>query len=319
MANPALIAVAAGGLSATAWLSAAFGLPGGLFLSYLAPLPLLWVGLTAGLPPVIIGGVAGMVVAGLLMGLAAAQTYLGVHALPAAIIIALCLLKRPIAAADGQPSGQFQVLSPGAVLAHLAIISAGGLVALALFETTGESIEASVREFVERLITAAPTGDETAVTPLAVLAPLAPVFLGFLAMAWQMMIVVNIVLAQWAATKAGRALRPTPRWSQVAIPDWLSWPLAGAALLALVSDGNVAYLAQNAALGLAVPYFFAGLAAVHRFAGRSGARRLLLFVFYLLLVVMFIFMVVFVTALGIIDQWFIGRRAGTPRIVKRSD
>jgi len=336
MAKRALIAVAGGALSAVAWLSVTMGVPGGLLLSYFAPLPLLWVGLTSGAAMVMLAGMAGAIAAGVIGGLPAAGTYLGVHALPAAIVVALALLHRPAArtngaayrAANGAHTGSqgagVAFMAPGIILAGLAVTAALGLVILGVVEggDQGESIEAGVRAFVESfVITPAGGGGEgeAEVTPMAVLAPLAPVFLGFLAMAWQIMVVLNAVLAQWLAVKAGSALRPSPRWAATWLPDWLSWLMVGAAALALATSGDFAYLAQNATVALSVPFFFVGLAVVHRLAARAAARRLLLGVFYVMLVIMFLVMVVAVTGLGIVDQWLKPQRRGGGGIVKRRE
>lgn len=332
MAKRALIAVAGGALSAVAWLSVTMGVPGGLLLSYFAPLPLLWVGLTTGAAMVMVAGIAGAGTAGLIGGLPAAGTYLGVHALPAAIVVALALLKRPVVRTNGAANGAANeaqgagvaFMAPGIILAGLAVTAALGLVTLGIVERgdQSESIEAGVRAFVESfVITPAGGGGEgeAAVTPMAVLAPLAPVFLGFLAMAWQIMVVLNAVLAQWLAVKAGSALRPSPRWAATWLPDWLSWMMVGAAALALATSGDFAYLAQNATVALSVPFFFVGLAVVHRLAARAAARRLLLGVFYVMLVIMFLVMVIAVTGLGIVDQWLKPQRRGGGGIVKRRE
>jgi hypothetical protein len=66
---------------------------------------------------------------------------------------------------------------------------------------------------------------------------------------------------------------PTPNWSALTLPEWMSWPLVGTAVVALVSSGDVAYLAHNLVLIFAAPYFFLGLAVVHslaRLAPRKG-------------------------------------------------
>lgn len=318
MAKRALIAVAAGGLSAAAWLSVTAGVPGGLLLSYFAPLPLLWVGLTAGPAAVAIAGLAGAVAAGILGGLVAAEAFLGVHALPAWMVVALALARRPVAVANGGTAAAgFAYLAPGIILACLAVAAALGLLALGVIQSGDDGIEAGVRAFIEGFAVTPPGGEDAEVTPLAVLAPLAPVFLGFLAMAWQMMVVINALLAQRLAVKAGTAIRPSPPWSAVVLPDWLSWLLAGSAALALISGGDVGYLAQNATVALAVPYFFAGLAAVHRLAARASARRLLLGVFYALLVIMFLVMVVIVIAIGVFDQWLGARQRDGRDLIKK--
>ncbi len=317
MAKRALIAVAAGGLSAAAWLSVTAGVPGGLLLSYFAPLPLLWVGLTSGPAAVAIAGLAGAMAAAILGGFVAGEAFLGVHALPAWMVVALALARRPVVSTNGGSAVGFAYLAPGMILACLAVAAALGLITLGVLQSASEGIEAGVRSFIEGFVVTPPGGEGAEVTPLAVLAPLAPVFLGFLAMAWQMMVVVNALLAQRLAVKAGTAVRPSPPWSVITLPDWLSWLLAGSAALALITGGDVGYLAQNVTVALAVPYFFAGLAVVHRLAARANARRLLLVVFYVLLVIMFLVMVVVVITIGVLDQWLGARQRDGRDLIKK--
>ena len=64
----------------------------------------------------------------------------------------------------------------------------------------------------------------------------------------------------------------------------------------------LAYLALNAAIVLLVPFFFAGLAVVHAFAGGRQARTLLLMVFYFFLLVSG-WPIAMVVGLGVIEQW----------------
>ena len=61
-------------------------------------------------------------------------------------------------------------------------------------------------------------------------------------------------------------------------------------------------LALNAAIVLLVPFFFAGLAVVHAFAGGRQARTLLLMVFYFFLLVSG-WPIAMVVGLGVIEQW----------------
>ncbi|MCU0894410.1 MAG: YybS family protein, partial [Rhodospirillales bacterium] len=97
--------------------------------------------------------------------------------------------------------------------------------------------------------------------------------------------------------------RPTPEWSKLTVPDWFAWPLVGAAAISLVTGGDAQYLARNAAMILAVPYFFLGLTVVHALARRSAVKGLLLGVFYVVLVLFTLVAGAIVAGLGMIEQW----------------
>lgn len=302
MPRAGLMAVVGGGLGAMAWLSAAMGLPAGLFLAYFAPLPMLLVGLAAGSRAAAIAAVVGIAVSAAFGGLSAAEAFGGVHALPAWLVVHQALMRRRTVA--GGTAGDW--LPIGVTLASLAAIAAVGVFMAGALASGDDGIEASVRTLLSNFANVAP---ELGSAPdMAIMLPLVPVFLGLMAMAWQVMIVINAVLAQSLIARRGWNQRPTPRWSAIRLPDFLSWLLAGCAALALATSGDIAYLAQNAVIALAAPYFFVGLGAVHTFARRSGARAGVLLVFYVLFVVLFLVVAAMVTVIGILDQWLGWRR-----------
>ena len=88
-------------------------------------------------------------------------------------------------------------------------------------------------------------------------------------------------------------------------PGWLSWALAGVGLGALLLQGQAQFAALNAALVLALPFLFTGLAVVHMFAGlRRGPKAKLAF-----LVGFYVFMMLtqwltlIVVGLGVVEEW----------------
>ena len=309
MPRAGLMAVVGGGLGAMAWLSAAMGVPAGLFLAYFAPLPMLLVGLAAGSQMAAIAAAVGIGVSAAFGGLSAAETFGGVHALPAWLVVHQALMRRRTAgsAAGGTAGGTAGDWLPiGITLTSLAAIAAFAVFMAGSLASGDDGIEASVRTLLSNFVEVAP--DLGQAPDMAIMLPLVPVFLGLMAMAWQVMIVINAVLAQSLIARRGWNRRPTPRWSAIQLPDFLSWLLVGCAALALATSGDIAYLAQNAVIALAAPYFFAGLGAIHTFARRSGARAGVLLVFYVLLVVLFLVVAAMVIVLGILDQWLGWRR-----------
>jgi len=131
----------------------------------------------------------------------------------------------------------------------------------------------------------------------------AQVFPGMVVVSWLTMAIVNAALAQGVLMRFGHNLRPAMRVAQVELPHWMPILLASAGLLALVGgNSQLSYLALNVVVVLLVPFFFAGLAVIHAFAGGRQARTLLLVVFYFFLLVSG-WPIALVIGLGVIEQW----------------
>jgi hypothetical protein len=275
------------------------GTPMGVLLVYLAPLPLLMVGL--GLGPAAFGfaGAAGLAVAVAFGGFAGAGLYGGMHVIPSWLIVQQAL--RPRASS---PDG-FQ--TAGHVLVALTLLVTF-VVAVTAFGGRGEGgIEASVRNLLVTVAqTAAPALDEAQRTMLV--EQVTPLFLGFSAVTWIVMLTVNGVLAQGLLTSRGMNRRPTPRWSELRLPDWFDFVLVSAAVAALALGGDAGFVARNLVVILLAPYFFVGLAVVHQIARRAGQPAMLLTVFYMILLIFFMFAAALVAALGIAEQWLGVRR-----------
>ena len=108
---------------------------------------------------------------------------------------------------------------------------------------------------------------------------LAPFFLGFSAIAWLLMMLVNAGMAQSLLAARKWNWRPSPQWSQLRLPGWFDWVLVGAAA-ALVTSGDASFLARNILMVLLTPYFLVGLAVAHVMAWRTSMPGLALASFY---------------------------------------
>ncbi len=253
MQKTALIAIGGGGLSAAASMAGLFGSPGGFVLAYLAPLPLLMVGLGLGPVAALIAAVSGVAGVGLLGGITSAGVYGGMHAFPSWLLVRQAMIRSP--GHDQQASGWYPV---GSLLCWLAIVAATIAVATVLAGRGEAGIEESVKALLETAVSlAAPTLAEADRQTLA--SYLAPMFIGMTALTWMLMMTINGVLAQGLLSRRGWALRPTPRWSELTLPDWISWLLVAAAAVAVFGSGDVEYLALNLVIIFATPFFFLGL------------------------------------------------------------
>lgn len=305
MGKTALLAVGGGGLSGAAVLAALGGSPLGMIAVYLAPLPLLAAGLAAGTSGFGIAASAGLMVALLFGGFAAAGLYGGLHVIPSWLLVQQAMRTQPGTVDNWRPIGD--------VLAVVTLLIAF-VVAATCWSARGDGgIEAAV----EGLLTAvtAVVSDLDEPTRQALVDQLAPLFPGFAAVVWLTILVANAALAQGLLTARGLNRRPRPRWSELRLPGWLDWPLAGAAVLALTTQGDVAYIAHNVVVILLAAYFLVGLAVVHGFSQRSRSKGLMLTAFYALLTLFFVFAAALVAALGVAEQWIGVRRrlrAGPP-------
>ncbi len=295
----ALIAVGSGLLSALAALTFLSGSPLALGLVYLAPLPLMMAGLSRGSRVTSIGVLAGVVATGAIGGISTASLFGLAQGLPAwaAVRLALTPLK-------SSPAGTINWPPAGNVLSGLTMLGAVFLAFTAIAVEDGLSVVVAA-QLSEAVGVFAPNLAEA--ERQAMTYALLPLFPGSVAASWVMMAVINASLAQRALVRIDQALRPSPVFSDLALPQWMAWPLVGAAGLALAGGamgaGEVEYLGRNLAIVLAAPYFFVGLAVVHTLARQVGHGGALLIAFYLVILVS-LWAALVVAGVGIVEHWF---------------
>jgi hypothetical protein len=295
MSKSMLIAIGGGGVSAIASLAGQFGVPGAVLVACLAPLPLMAVGLALGPKAAAVAAASGILFALAAAGVAAATVYASLQALPAALVVERAL-------AHGAWAGNDGARAAGVALASLAVFVALLAGAIALIGAAGGGVETAVRGFLDRGLALTMSGLPVEARERFI-ETAAPMFVGLTGVSWQLLIAVNGVVAQRLLSRRGRAIRPTPAWSKLTLPEWFAWPLVGAAAISLVTSGDAQYLARNAAMILATPYFFLGLTVVHALARRTAAKGVLLGVFYAVLVVFTLIAGAIVAGLGMIEQW----------------
>ena len=111
--------------------------------------------------------------------------------------------------------------------------------------------------------------------------------------------------------------RPSPEFADMTLPQWLTTGLV-LCLLGAMLPGRLGLVAQNAAVILAVPFFFLGLAMVHAISRRVAARGLFLVLFYLILSI-FVWPAVLVAGVGFVEQWLALRRRFVPPAAGKED
>lgn len=306
MPREALIGIGAGLASAVASLAFVAGVPFALVFVYLSPLPLMAAGLALGAKITAIGAVAGLVATGLGGGMASMLIFGVIQAFPAVLVVYLALLRRQAAETENDRTA-VPWYPPGHIAAHLGALGGSLLILTAVFAADpGLSSLISIH-LGEAFGMMAPHLPEEARQRFAMM--LAPLFPGAVAASWAVMTVINGVVAQGLVVRMGKNLRPRPVYSAIDLPHWLSWPLIGAAAMALAGSGEWEYVGRNAAIVFATPYFLLGLAVVHGLARRVTYTGPLLAVFYLVIVVS-LWAALVVAGIGVAEQW-IGLRDRT--------
>ena len=297
MQRDILIAVSGGILSAVASMTIVLGLPGALLFAYLAPLPLIMVGLALGLRMATIAAAAGFVVAGLIGSTFNAGLYGLIHAVPGVLVVRYAL------SLEAQADGTSKSASPGLVLSWLSILAAGLFTAAVMTAFEAETgIEDEIYGKLSQVFAVmVPNLDEGQRT--IIVSSLAAIFPGALGTSWIIMIAANATLAQRLVTKLGKNLRPTPSHRGLTLPDWISWFVVGSASLALIGSGDLEYMGRNLVMIMATPFFFVGLAIIHSVARYVNFPMAMLLGTYLALL-MSSWAAVVVAGVGIVEQWY---------------
>jgi len=296
------IAVGAGAISGFASLAFLSGMPGALLAVYLAPLPLLLVGLVHGIKAVTVAGVSGIVIAAIAGGTSSGGLFTLIHAFPAWIIVRQALIRYTVPGTENE-----EWYPAGSILCILSVCGAGLLI-VAMAWSQGEvgGLQGLIRSYLDQVfIYMMPTMDEAARGGLVQL--LAPLFPGYMGTSWVVMAAVNASIAMAILTRVQRTQRPKAKLADLVLPDWMSWFFVAAAGVALLGQGELEFLGQNLALILAAPFFFLGLAVVHNLARHVSFPGMLLTAFYMVLILSG-WIAVAVIAAGIAEQWFGLRR-----------
>ncbi len=300
MTREALVAISAGLTSAIASVAFLSGSFLAFFIVYLAPLPMLLAGLSYGLRAAAIAAFAWIVAMGFLGGFQTAGFFVMTHALPAWVIVKLALLART-EVLDANGTGTLRWMDSGQIVSVMTALAAGLLVlaALAVGDVGLSGYLAGQLEQTFKLV--AP--EMEAMTGTRIASTITPMLPGVVLTSWLVMMAVNAAIAQGLLVRIGRNRRPSPSYVGLELPGWLSWPLVGAAAMALVGSGEWEYMGRNMAMVLALPYFFLGLAVFHTLARRVSATKPLLVAFYLVIVIS-VWAALVVAGIGVVEQWF---------------
>lgn len=294
MPPPLALATLAGLLSSALFLSLISGVPGVVLLAYFVQLPVVLAGLALGLAYSLMAGAVAAAVAGVVAGIVAALIYAAVQAGPAVLVVRQALLSRDV-------GGQVEWYPPGQLLGQLTVLAGAAIiVAFVAFAGEPDGLEGVIGAFLTAAL--ADFGAIAADSPLPEEARgLVALFPGLMASSWLLMTALNGALAQHAARRMQRNIRPSPDYTRLELPTWLWIGVALTALLSLLG-GTFGTIGGSLLMVLAVPYFFLGLAVAHALARGWQHRRLTLFAFYASVIVLG-WPALLVVLLGFIEDW----------------
>jgi Predicted membrane protein (DUF2232) len=253
----------AGALFFAAWLTGSLW---ALALTYMAPLPLFAAGFSLGVKAALIAvatGIAAVFAAG---GFAFALFFAVVNALPVVLITRQALLSRQ--GADGRT----EWYPPGLLVMTLAYIAAAAFVLLLVLSSGMDGgLEGYTRATLTHALKlfAPPDMPEDAMPALA--AVMARYMPGLVAVTWIQMIAISAVFAQALVSLLRKNMRPSPRMSDIALPQWLSVAAAIAAIGAFM-PGLSGFLGANLLLIALAAFVFAGFAVIHTAAATWSAK-----------------------------------------------
>lgn len=296
----ALAAAGAGVLSAVFHALLLTGSLGAFVFAYLAQLPLFAVGLWMGFGAAAFAGavaVAALTAAG---GFVFAIAYLVANAAPAVAVTWLAQLNRR------RDDGGIDWYPAGLLVAWLVSFGAVAFLVVCVV-LSGElgGAEALVRRFLEAGLRAFTTaGDDAAIARSA--GALARVFPGMIGGSWIAMIIANAVLAQALLVRVRRNLRPSPRMTEIDLPEWML-PALAICVLGAFMPGTAGFIGGNLTLIFFVGYALVGLGVIHALLARLPNRSGLLSVTYLF---MFLFgwPLIIAALLGVAEPWLKLRR-----------
>ncbi len=296
MGRAGAVTALAGAASGVLFLSLVLGAHAAPFVAYFVQLPLFFCGLAFGFASVTFASAGATIVALLLGGVLAAIGFVLIEVAPTVLVVRQALLWR-------ERDGIVEWYPTGRILAELTLLT-GGLVLLGLLWLAfGEGgVEGAFERFAQALSTEAGTAAAAAQLH-ALTVRWARWVPGIVAMSWMLMTILNAVLAQLLARRAGWARRPMPDIATLEVPRYCAIALALALAAVLAADGFLGYVAAAAVLVFAVPALFQGLAVIHTLSRRRAPNRVPLILFYVLLTVFSWPLVPLVVLLGLVDVW----------------
>lgn len=265
-----LIAFGAGAASALLVATVATGSALALPLFYLAPLPLLIVGLGWSHLSALVAASAAAVAIGVFFGLELLLAYVAGVGLPAYVLAYLALMAR-----EPQPGAPIEWFPIGRVVLAAAIL--GCLAVAALIPLVAGSIEgyqAALRVLFQAMFEERPGAGGPDVERLVDLLVLVmPPAAAVVTMVTQ---IGNLWLGAHIARVSGRLMRPWPDLAAISVPRPTAALLVGALIAASLAGGFVGLMTELLSATLVMAFAFVGLATIHWITRGAAGRTLVI-------------------------------------------
>lgn len=265
-----LIAFGAGAASALMVATVATGNAIALPLFYLAPLPILIVGLGWTHVAALVAASAASVAIGVFFGLELLMVYVAGVGLPAYVLAYLALMAR-----QSQPDGPYEWFPVGRIVLAAAIL--GCLAVAALIPLVAGSVEgyqAALRALFQAMLEENPgAGAADTERLIDLLVVVMPPAAAVVTMVTQ---IGNLWLGAHVARMSGRLMRPWPDLAAISMPRASTMLLAGAMIAASLAGGFVGLLAELLSATLVLAFAFIGLATIHWITRGAAGRSLVI-------------------------------------------
>lgn len=309
MTTTLAIALAAGIASALLLGTIVSGSLIGVFVSYLAPLPVLVAGLARGHRTALLAAGLAAAILGLVVTPQTSILYLVSIGAPACLSAYLALLARPVAGESEEQAGGMEWYPAGNImfwLAGLGILAA--LIALVRLAGDMASYASTMRAIAEAQFPQ--SGASPFVLPEGpnrerILNFVVMTFPSSLASMFLLVHAFNLWLADRVVRKLGGRVscpRPALGLGEITMPAEAGYMLIVGVVGALVLPGMAAIVAIMVAVSMAAAFAVSGLGLVHQLTQRTGMRGLVLGAFYTLLAVL-PWLVLPVILLGLADTF----------------
>jgi hypothetical protein len=290
-ASPLLIGIGSGIVAAVLFASLATNTLLAAMLFYVTPLPLLLARLGWGRAAGQLGIVTATALVGFILGLKSALFYGVAIGLPSLMLGHLALLHRELIPedAEGRPLSHMppvvQWYPPGHLIAWTAVV-AGALISCALLLVAGDAevYHQGVRKVFEESILPQIQSSGVPVDPLRAeryVSLISRVLLpAVAAIAWMVVMLLNLWLAAKSTAISGLLTRPMPRFANLEFPPLMTVGFVASVGIALMPGmPGVIAMAFVGAFGFA--YLLLGLVVLHQVIGESAFRPFFLAGLYL--------------------------------------
>lgn len=265
-----LIAFGAGAASALLVATVATGSALALPLFYLAPLPVLIVGLGWSQVAALVAASAASVAIGVFFGLELLLAYVAGVGLPAYVLAYLALMAR-----QERADGPLEWFPVGRILIAAAIL--GCLAVTALIPLVAGNIadyQAALRALFQAMLAEHPEAGGTDMARLIdLLVSVMPPAAAVVTMLTQM---GNLWLAAHVARVSGRLVRPWPDLAAITVPRATLVLLIGAFIGAALAGDFIGLVCQLLAATLVMAFAFLGLATIHWITRGAAGRTLVI-------------------------------------------